>query len=164
MGWSVYAGTPDLFKTEHLVIFSRIPTKQEYVLSDKNGKTVPEKVGLKAVQREGLEYEFTLLFELAANQKASVSKDRTGLFTGQPDELLSTETGKRIAEWCASGSPITQKDVEEKIEAASTVDELVSLYHAHPAFQQQLHAKFESRKKVIKKQQLAAASTAEPVN
>ncbi|QJD96124.1 transposase [Mucilaginibacter robiniae] len=27
MGWSVYAGTPDLFKTEHLVIFSRIPTQ-----------------------------------------------------------------------------------------------------------------------------------------
>ena len=36
-------------------------TKQDYVLNQKDGKMIPEKVGLKAVQRDGLDYEFTLV-------------------------------------------------------------------------------------------------------
>ena len=31
-------------------------TKQDYVLNEKNGKMVPEKVGLKAVMRDGVRY------------------------------------------------------------------------------------------------------------
>ena len=36
-----------------------------YVLVDKNGKMVPEKVGLKGITRDGMDYEFTIGFELA---------------------------------------------------------------------------------------------------
>ena len=45
-------------------IIATIRSKQDYVLSEKNGKMVPEKVGLKGVTREGLDYEFTLVFDV----------------------------------------------------------------------------------------------------
>ena len=45
----------------HIICTMR--SKQDYVLSDKNGKMVPEKVGLKAVQRDNVDYEFTAVLE-----------------------------------------------------------------------------------------------------
>ena len=42
-------------------IIATIRSKQDYVLTDKNGKMVPEKVGLKGVTRDGMDYEFTVV-------------------------------------------------------------------------------------------------------
>lgn len=50
-------------------------SKQDYVLLDKNGKMVSEKVGLKAVQRDNVDYEFTAVLDIAKNHKATTSKD-----------------------------------------------------------------------------------------
>ena len=45
-------------------IISTIRTKTDYTLSEKNGKMVPEKVGLKGITRDGMDYEFTIVFDL----------------------------------------------------------------------------------------------------
>jgi hypothetical protein len=76
-------------------------------MNEKNGKLVPEKVGLKSVQRDGLDYEMTLVFDLDIKNNALASKDRTGLFYGKPEQNLSVETGKQIAYWCNSGSIVS---------------------------------------------------------
>lgn len=84
-------------------------SKQEYVLNqqEKNGKmiNVPEKVGLKAVTREGFDYEMTVSFEIAINHYATTSKDRTGLFMDKPEFIINDEVGKIIREWNASVKP-----------------------------------------------------------
>ncbi len=75
-------------------------TKQDYVLSEKNGKMVPEKVGLKAVMRDGVDYEFTIVLDLNIKHHASESKDRTGLFMGKPDFIITPTAGDAILRWC----------------------------------------------------------------
>jgi len=55
-------------------IIGTIRSKQEYVLSEKNGKQVPEKVGLKGVTRDGMDYEFTLVFEIDIKNNALAGK------------------------------------------------------------------------------------------
>ena len=87
-------------------ILCTMRTKQDYVLTEKNGKMVPEKVGLKAVMRDGIDYEFTIVLDIDIKHHATASKDRTGLFMGKPDFTISPSTGEQILAWCNSGSPV----------------------------------------------------------
>ena len=79
-------------------------TKQDYVLNEKNGKMVPEKVGLKAVMRDGVDYEFTIVLDLDLKHHSVASKDRTGLFMGKPEFTITPQTGESILKWCNSES------------------------------------------------------------
>jgi hypothetical protein len=67
-------------------VICTVRTKQDYTLVDKNGRMVPEKVGLKSIQRDGLKYELSLTFDLDIKNNATASKDRTGLFYGKPEQ------------------------------------------------------------------------------
>lgn len=134
-------------------IICTIRTKQDYVLTEKNGKQVPEKVGLKGITREGLDYEFTLVFDMDIALKARVSKDRTQLFQGKPEFTPSTETGAIILKWCNQGSGnhliASAEDVKEAIDTCSTTEELLSLYNAYPGYQQILSTAFTVRKQYL---------------
>jgi hypothetical protein len=130
-----------------LHIICTIRTKQDYILNEKNGKVVPEKVGLKSVQREGLDYEMTLVFDLDIKNNAVASKDRTGLFFGKPEGKLSIATGREILQWCNQEcvGPTTD-DITERIHRTASIGELVHLYNEYPGFRQVLKSEYEKRK------------------
>lgn len=95
------------------------------------------KVGLKAVQRDGLDYEFTLVFDVDIKHFAVSSKDRTGLFMGKPEFVINTYTGKRILEWCNQGSlpvasssytKLSENKLYQKIESCTSLSDLSVLY------------------------------------
>lgn len=126
---------------------STMRTKQDYVLNQKNGKYVPERVGLKAVQRDGVEYEFTLVFDIDSKHFATASKDRTNLFNGKPEFMISTATGKKILEWC--NAPNSHEDVLKRINECLSVSELMKLYKDNPEFQKTLNADFIKKKEQL---------------
>jgi len=132
-----------------LHIISTIRTKQDYVLNEKNGRMVPEKVGLKSIQREGIDFEFTLAFDLDIKNNATASKDRTGLFFGQPENKLSVDTGKQIYEWCNSGADVTVDDVSNRINDCISIKDLLALYQEFPHYKEALKPEFERRKRQI---------------
>jgi hypothetical protein len=87
-------------------IIATLRAKQDYVLeTNERGKQTPRKVGMAPVQRDGLEYEFSTMFELQMDHRASVSKDRTGLFTDELVNLLDKSTAARIKGWLDSAAP-----------------------------------------------------------
>lgn len=95
----------------HLICTMR--SKQDYILEmNEKGKQAPKKVGLNPIQREGMEFEFTTVFDMAMDHNAQVSKDRTSLFDGQIFKPTA-ETGKKIKAWFMAGKPAT-KPVEAK--------------------------------------------------
>lgn len=59
----------------HIICTMR--TKTDYVMDkDKNGSTQIKKVGLAAIQRDGMEYEFDFVGELDVDHKLAVTKSR----------------------------------------------------------------------------------------
>ena len=86
----------------HLIATMR--SKMDYVVeTNEKGKSVPKKVGLAPIQREGLDYEFDIVFDLDLNHNAQSTKDRSSLFDGRlvskPDEKI----GKQILDWLDRG-------------------------------------------------------------
>lgn len=131
----------------HVIATMRI--KQDYVLNEKNGKMVPEKVGLKSVQRDGLEYEFTLVFDLDMRNNATASKDRTNLFFNKPAFKLSIETGKIIQDWCNTSSELKPINIAERINECKTIQELLLLFQQYPQFREACKPEFETQKRRI---------------
>ncbi len=135
-------------------IIATMRTKQDYVLNQKDGKFIPEKVGLKAVQRDGIDFEFTLVFDLDIKHFAVSSKDRTGLFMDKPEFKITSETGQKILNWCNSGNPVqsetvSEQRVVEQIQECNTVQELLKLYREYPQFQGILKPSFEEKKSIL---------------
>lgn len=132
----------------HIIATMRV--KQDYVLNQKDGKYVPEKVGLKAVQRDGVDYEFTLVFDIDIKHNATSSKDRTNLFEGKPQFKITSKTGEEILQWCNSG---TTEEIEIKglIDECTTVEDLLELFNKYPSFQQLYSNEFSAKKSILQK-------------
>ncbi len=81
-------------------------SKIDYVLEDnERGKKTPRKVGLAPIMRDGIEYEFTTVFDVDMNHNAAASKDRTGLFSDKIAQITE-DTGKRLMAWRDSGEAV----------------------------------------------------------
>lgn len=117
-------------------IISTMRVKQDYVLNNKNGKMVPEKVGLKAIQRNDLDYEFTIVFDIDAAHNAKASKDRTGLFIDKPEFLINTSTGKKIIQWCNEGSGTEVTKAKLEIDSCKSIGDLKELYSKYSSLRE----------------------------
>jgi hypothetical protein len=128
-------------------IISTIRCKQDYVLSEKNGKYVPEKVGLKGVTRDGMDYEFTLVFDLDIKHQAKASKDRTGLFMDGLPFVIKPVTGKRVLDWCLMGN--TLEKAMKELDTAKDVKALQNVMNSFPEFRNELLPSYNANKKAI---------------
>jgi len=86
-----------LFSKIHVIACMR--SKMEYILEEnERGKQVPKKVGMAPIMRDGIEYEFTTVFDIDIAHQAQASKDRTKLF-GDKIFQITEETGELLVSW-----------------------------------------------------------------
>ena len=128
-------------------VISTVRSKQDYVLTDKNGKMVPEKVGLKGVTREGMDYEFTVVLDLDIKHQATASKDRTGLFSNPIPFMITEQTGIKIKTWCLGEDLI--KKVTEQINEAKTIQDLRNILIKYPGLRDKIEPLCINRKSQI---------------
>lgn len=109
-------------------VIATLRTKTDYVIEeDEKGKKVPKKIGLAPIFRDGLEYEFTTVFEIDQNHNAVVSKDRTGAFDSLHSVLTSAH-GRRFWEWISEGAP-KKVEIRKAQEDALDVEQEVPTYN-----------------------------------
>jgi hypothetical protein len=105
-------------------VIATMRTKVEYVQErDDEGRSVVRKLGMKPVQREGMDYEFTLVFDLSREHVATASKTRISEFDswiGVPDETV----GEQLLAWLEQGAdapaPAASLPVETEPPAPAT--------------------------------------------
>jgi hypothetical protein len=103
----------------HTILCTR--SKVDTVMGD--DKKV-KKIGMKDIQREGLEYEFTIAFNLDREKHyANVSKDRTNLFDSRDPFVISVDTGKEILEWATTG----ENEIDIALKEVSECEDITSL-------------------------------------
>lgn len=73
---------------------------------EKNGeKSSIKKLGLQPIQRDGMEYEFTVAFDVQMDHRALASKDRTALFGTDLLDLADAGVAKRLLDWLGTAAP-----------------------------------------------------------
>jgi hypothetical protein len=86
-------------------VIATMRSKQEYSLQQNDkGKQTPVKMGMAPIQRDGMDYEFAIVFDVQGNHMATASKDRTSLFTGRTVDLADPDTALALRTWLDSGT------------------------------------------------------------
>lgn len=81
--------------------------KTEYILqTNAYGKQEPVKVGMGAVQRDGMEYEFDVTAEMTVDHKFIVSKTRCKALDGAVIDLPGKQVAQTLKAWLSDGVPI----------------------------------------------------------
>jgi hypothetical protein len=102
-----FKGILDAVLQSPLHVICCLRSKMDYIMeTNERGKQAPKKVGLAPIMRDGIEYEFTTVFDVDMSHQAKTSKDRTGLFK---DEIfqISEGTGTSLLAWMDSGAEPT---------------------------------------------------------
>lgn len=121
----------------HIICTAKVKT--DYVMEEytaKSGKTCtrPVKIGMKTIQREGLDYEFTVVFRVDRQHLAITEKSRTPIFDDFND-IITDKVGQDLLAWLNDGAivkdepkqvdepTITKEDLKEEVEKVIEKDE-----------------------------------------
>ena len=122
----------------HVIVTMRSKTETAQQ-ENQNGKKTVVKLGMKAEQRDGFEYEMSAVLDLThEGHFATATKDRTGLFMGQDPVVVTAETGARLLAWLEHGAEeqktgMSAEDVDKYIKAIAEAADIESLNAAATA-------------------------------
>lgn len=150
-----------LQSSAHVIATMRAKTQYETV--NDNGKVRPIKIGLSPIQREGMDYEFTVVLDIDKDSHVySASKDRTQLFEGKPDKI-TIDTGKNIITWLNDGRSFEDIEADEINEIrnkmlSASLEQLRNQYamakRKYPHREQELLQMANERKSIIEKAEM----------
>lgn len=93
-------------------VIATMRTKVEYLVDPTNpdkSKRV-QKVGLKPVQREGVDYEFDVVGELDQENSLVITKTRCSALSGAVIHRPDVALAKTLHEWLTDGEPVVDKE------------------------------------------------------
>lgn len=89
----------------HVIVTLRAKTEFSQEKDERTGKTVVRKIGLAAVQRDGLEYEFDVVADVDQDHNAIITKTRCSALTDAVIPPQSEALARTLREWLSDGAP-----------------------------------------------------------
>lgn len=97
--------------TTNLHVIGTSRSKVDYVLEQVNGKSVPRKVGMAPIMRDGCEYEFDVSAEMDLDHNMLIGKTRCPELDGKVLKKPGADVAEILLEWVNRG---TAPQPEEK--------------------------------------------------
>lgn len=124
-------------------IIATMRSKTDYVQEkDPQGKTIIRKVGLAPIQKDGMEYEFTLFLDINVDHEAYASKDRTSIYDGKTFKI-TPEVGETLMEWLEGGTTKAKEVVATAIHAAEPSELKAKIKSMYDEADKDVQGKFE---------------------
>ena len=95
-----------------LHVICTLRSKVEYVVENVGGRNQVRKVGLQPVQRDGLEYEFTVVGDVTQDHDLVVTKTRAAFLKDAVIREAGEDLGKQLAAWLSDGTTPARPAVE----------------------------------------------------
>lgn len=107
-----FKGIVDAVLQSRLHVICCMRSKMDYAQEkDDRGKTTIRKVGLAPIMRDGIQYEFTTVWDVDMSHNAQASKDRTGLF-GDGIEQITEAHGVKLLNWLKQAATPSQERIQ----------------------------------------------------
>ena len=87
-----------------LHVICTLRSKVEHVIETVNGRTQVRKVGLQPVQRDGLEYEFTVVGDVTQDHELIITKTRAAWLKDQIIREAGEDLGRQLLAWLNAGA------------------------------------------------------------
>ncbi len=92
----------------HIIATMRTKTAHVQEKDERTGKTVIRKMGMETIQRDGFEYEFTMVIDLDLEHNGVVSKSRCASLADRVMLKPGEDFGREFAAWLNDGAPAPQ--------------------------------------------------------
>lgn len=96
-------------------IIATMRSKTEYVIESVNGKNIPRKIGMAAVQRDGMEYEYDIVGELDLDHNLVITKTRFDDLDGQVIQKPGEDLGHLVKTWLSDGDDMPPPHWSDKL-------------------------------------------------
>lgn len=121
-------------------IIATMRAKTEYIIEEDNrGKKVPRKIGMAPVQRDGMEYEFTVVGDMDYENRLLVTKTRCSALAGAVIEKPGEDVAQTLLDWLDGAAPeepkaaasetagekrtVTDKEIDDAFAKARTAEQ-----------------------------------------
>ena len=116
-------------------VIATMRSKQDYILVEKNGKQVPQKVGMAPIQRDGVEYEFDVLLDMDIENVGRVQKTRCPALTGAAIVKPGADIANILRDWLHGAPPPPMKQFTDgsfvPANAVTHYDAYVAVHDGH---------------------------------
>ena len=110
-----------------LHVICTLRSKVEHVIEQVNGRTQVRKVGLQPVQRDGLEYEFTVVGDVTQDHELIVTKTRAAWLKDQIVREAGEDLGKQLAAWLSDSNTGPSAALPAGGKSTAAVDEAAAV-------------------------------------